>query len=152
MPINYIKKYLSKSDLDDIHKAISEVEKKTSGEVRICIKLQRGFREKKYSTKDVAIHEFYRLGMDNTRDKTGVLIFILFNERKFEIIADEGINKKISEDTWSVLSKKLVTTFSDEQYKKGLIDCINEIGDILVKEFPVRADDVNELSDEIIIK
>jgi len=33
-----------------------------------------------------------------------------------------------------------------------MIDCINEIGDILVKEFPVKENDVNELSDEIIIK
>ena len=152
MLINYIKKYLSKSDLDDIQKVISEVEKKTSGELRVCIKLKRGFHEKKYSTKDVALREFYKLGMDNTRDKTGVLIFILFNERKFEIIAAEGINEKISEDIWSGLSKKLVTAFSDEQYKKGMIDCINEIGDILVKEFPVKKNDVNELSDEIVIK
>jgi len=152
MPINYIKKYLSKSDLDDIQEAISGIERKTSGEIRFCIKLQRGFREKKYSARDIALREFYRLGMDNTRDKTGVLILILFKERKFEIIADEGINEKISEDTWSGLSKKLVIAFSSEQYKKGLIDCIIEIGDILVKEFPVKKDDVNELSDEIIIK
>jgi uncharacterized membrane protein len=152
MPINYIKKYLSKSDLDDIQEAISDVERKTSGEIRFCIKLQRGFRKKKYSTRDIALREFYKLGMDNTQDKTGVLIFILFKERKFEIVADEGINEKIPEDTWSDLSKKLITTFSSEQYKKGLIDCIIEIGDILIKEFSVKEDDVNELSDEIIIK
>ena len=152
MLINYIKKYLSKSDLDNIQEAIFDVERKTSGEIRLCIKLQRVFREKKYSTRDVALREFYKLGMDNTRDKTGVLIFILFKERKFEIVADEGINEKISGDIWSGLSKKLVIAFSSEQYKRGLIDCIIEIGDILVKEFPVKKDDVNELSDEIIIK
>jgi len=152
MPINYIKKYLSKSDLDDIQETIFDVERKTSGELKLCIKLQRGFHVKKYSTRDVALREFYKLGMDNTRDKTGVLIFILFKERKFEIVADEGINEKIPEDTWSGLSKKLITAFSSEQYKKGLVDCIIEIGDILVKEFPVKEADVNELSDEIIIK
>lgn len=152
MLINYIKKYLSKSDLDDIQKVISKVEKKTSSELRVCIKLRRGFHEKKYSTKDVALREFYKLGMDDTRDKTGVLIFVLFKERKFEIIADEGINNKISKETWSELSKKLVTAFSGGNYKNGLIDCVNGIGDILTKEFPVKTDDVNELPDEIVIK
>jgi uncharacterized membrane protein len=152
MPINYIKKFLSKDDLRDIQNEISKVENKTSGEIRLCIKLKRGFHERKYSTREVALREFYKLGMDNTRDKTGVLIFVLFKEKKFEIVADEGINEKISKDTWSKLSAELSSAFSNGHFKNGLINCITNIGDILVKEFPVKEDDVNELPDEIVIE
>ncbi|MFC2092444.1 TPM domain-containing protein [Bacteroidota bacterium] len=152
MPINYIKKFLSKDDLGDIQNEISNVENKTSGEIRLCIKLKRGFHERKYSTREVALREFYKLGMDNTRDKTGVLIFVLFKEKKFEIVADEGINEKISEDTWTKLSSELSSAFSNGYFKNGLLNCITNIGDILVKEFPVKEDDINELPDEIVIE
>jgi len=152
MSINYIKKFLSKDDLGDIQNEISQVENKTSGEIRLCIKLKRGFHERKYSPREVALREFYKLGMDNTRDKTGVLIFVLFKEKKFEIVADEGINEKISDDTWRNLSSELSSAFSNEQYKIGLISCISKIGDVLVKEFPVKEDDINELPDEIVIE
>lgn len=152
MPINYIKKFLSKEDFGDIQTEISKVENKTSGEIRLCIKLKRGFHKRKYSTRKVALHEFYKLGMDNTRDKTGVLIFVLFKEKKFEIVADKGINEKISEDTWSKISSELSSAFSNGQYKTGLISCITKIGNVLVKEFPVKEDDINELPDEIVIE
>jgi uncharacterized membrane protein len=152
MHINYIKKYLAKSDLEEIQNEISDVEKKTSGEIRLCIKMKRGLIEKKYTVREVALREFYKLKMDKTRDKTGVLIFILFYERKFEIIADEGINVKISDNTWSKLSDELINSFSDGNYKDGISKCINKIGNILVKEFPVKKDDINELPDDIVIK
>lgn len=152
MTINYIKKFLSKADLDELKDEIGKIESCTSGEIRLCFKLKRGFHERKLSCKELAIKEFYRLGMQKTLDKTGVLIFILFKERKFEIVADEGINSKINTEKWKLITSHLKTEFSSGNYKAGIIKCLNEIKNILVKEFPIKPEDKNELPNDIIIE
>lgn len=151
MPKNYLSKYLSESDLNEIGNVISDVENHTSGEIRLCIKVRRDILENRLSVRELAMNEFYSLKMDETRDKTGVLIFILFEERKFEIIADEGINSKIQDFVWNNLINESVSYFRNEKYKDGIIFIIREIGKILTSEFPRRGDDKNELSDDVIV-
>jgi uncharacterized membrane protein len=90
--------------------------------------------------------------MHNTDEKTGVLIFILFSDRKFEIVADEGINSKIPYEKWELITSRLKNEFSSENYKNGILLCLNEIKDILAREFPYKEGDKNELSDEIVIE
>lgn len=152
MALNYIKKYLSDSDIAFITDTIAEVESNTSGELRLCLKLKRNIFERKLSPREIAVKEFYKLGMDKTVDKTGVLIFILFDERVFEIIADEGINSKIPDSKWKEISDNIKCEFSKGNYKEGLSNCIKAIGEVLSKEFPKKEGDVNELSNEVIIK
>ncbi len=152
MKINYIKKYLSNEDLDFLKNHISEIEKLTSGEIRICFKLKTAWSERKLSPRDIAIKEFHKLGMQNTKDKTGVLLLILFDERKFEIVADEGINQKISVDKWRIITNLLITEFRNGNYKGGIIKVLDEIKEVLHLEFPRKEDDTNELSNDIVIK
>ena len=90
--------------------------------------------------------------MDKTEEKSGVLIFILFGERKFEIVADEGINSKIKQETWDLIINHLQTEFSQGNYKSGLIKCLNEIKSVLIADFPVQFKNTNELSNDIVIK
>lgn len=151
MPINYIKKFISIEELGEIKDKISEIEKFTSGEIRLCLKHKRTFFEKKKNPRDLALKEFFKLGMHKTEDKTGLLIFILFDERKFEIIADEGINSKISDDKWEKVKAHLKNEFSKGNFKAGLLKTLDEIKDVLITEFPIKPGDKNELSDEIVI-
>jgi uncharacterized membrane protein len=152
MPINYIKEYLSKTDLEEIKNEIGKMESFTSGEIRLCFKLKRGFHERKLTCRELAIGEFFKLGMQKTEKKTGVLIFILFREKKFEIVADEGINSKINPETWDLITSHLNTEFSQGNFKTGIIKCLNEIKNVLYKEFPVKPDDKNELPNDIVIE
>ena len=103
MAFNYIKKYLSKEDLEELKTEVGKIESVSSGEIRLCFKQKRGLHERKLSFRELALKEFYRLEMQKTIDKTGVLIMILFEEKKFEIIADEGINSKIHQDIWDII-------------------------------------------------
>lgn len=149
---NFISEYLSDESLDKISKTIGKIEKSTSGEIRICIKRKRGFLEKKYSPRDIALKEFFKLKIDKTKDRTGVLLFLIFDERKFEIIADEGINSKISPEQWNEITESIKDHFSKESYFEGIIFGIETIGEVLTKEFKVRSDDTDELSNEVIIQ
>ena len=109
MTINYIKKYLSNDDLYELKDEIEKIESKTSGEIRFCLKLKRSYSEKKLKHKELAVKEFIKLGMNKTIDHTGVLIFVLFKDKVFEIIADEGINDKINQDKWDLIIFQMKT-------------------------------------------
>lgn len=152
MFINYIKKYLTKEDLEKIQSLISDIEKETSGEIRLCLRLKRNFREKKLSTREIAVSEFFSLGMDKTRDGTGILIFILFKERLFEIVADKHIYGKIDKSKFDSIVSEMSREFRNGNYLNGIIHCIKETGEIMKREFPRSPEDVNELPDEIVIK
>lgn len=150
--VNFITEYLSDESLDKIAALIACVEKKTCGEIRVCIKKKRGFFEKKHTPREIALKEFKKLGMHKTSEKTGVLMFIIFHERKFEIVADEGINSKITSDHWNVISEKLKNHFVNKDFFEGISTGINEIGETLINEFPVKNDDKDELSNTVIVK
>jgi len=152
MPINYIKKYLSKEELDFITNHIAEIEKFTSGEIRICFKMKKAWVERKLSSRELAIKEFHKLGMQNTKDKTGVLLYILFKDRKFEVVADKGINEKISEEKWTVITNHLINEFKAGNFKAGIVKGLDEIKEVLIKEFPRKDDDKDELSNDIVIE
>jgi uncharacterized membrane protein len=152
MAINYLKKYLSKQDLEEIKNEISMIEKSTSGEIRLCLRLKRGLHEMNKSFRELALKEFYKLGMNKTAEKTGLLIFILFREKKFEIIADEGINSKIPEEKWNIIISHIKNEFSQNNYKAGILKCLKEIKDILITSFPYKEGDKNELPDDIVIE
>src|SRR6266498_2888594 len=96
----WISKYLTSHDLEAIKNEIAEVEKSTSGEIRLSLRDKRTFFEKLYKPRELAVRDFERLGMANTRQKTGILIFIIFSEQVYEILADEGIYGKISDSVW----------------------------------------------------
>lgn len=149
---NFISEYLTDESLDSITKAIGEIEKKTSGEIRICIKKKTGYFDRKKPIRDLAIKQFFGLKMDNTRDSTGILLFLIFEDKKFEIIADKGLNSKISSDHWNEISGNMKDYFSNKNYTDGILHCIGKVGEILISEFPVKDDDKNELPNDIIFE
>lgn len=148
---NFVKKYLSDESLDKIADSIKEIEKKTSGELRVCIKKKKGLLEKSRSAQDLAYKEFHKLNMHKTRDRTGVLVLIIFEERKFEIVADVGINEKIESGYWEEISSKMKDHFSNSEYLEGIQFALGRIGEVLIREFKARDDDSDELSNEVII-
>ncbi len=142
----------TKDDLRKIADKIKEIEKTISGEIRVSIREKRSLLERKLALFDMAVNEFYRLGMDKTRDRTGVLIYILLSERKIQIIADKGINDKVENATWQKIAESVAEYFKTGKYIDGIIKGIEQIGEILAQHFPIKPDDINELPNDIEIR
>jgi uncharacterized membrane protein len=142
---------LTPEEMTKIATVISEVEKETIGEIRVNIHKSRSFRDRKLSIYDLAVKNFHELGMDRTKDKTGVLIYLLISDKKFQIIGDEGINKKVSKEFWDILAMKVAEYFRDNKFAEGICHAVNEVGVVLKKEFPMKAGDTNELSNDVVI-
>ncbi len=130
---------------------IKETEKITSGEVRVAIKESVPFLQKKKDIKELAQSEFYNLKMNETRDKTGILIYILLSSRQFYIIADEGINSKVEQKTWDNIRDEMQAQFKLGHFVEGVLLAIERIGEVLSKHFPIKSDDTNELSNKVVL-
>jgi putative membrane protein len=100
---------------------------------------------------EIAVKDFHSLGMHKTKDRTGVLIFILFKQRYFDIVADSGIYEKIPNTVWNDMEAKTKHQFRHGNFGEQLLDIIDITGKLLAKEFPGKADDKNELSDEVVV-
>jgi len=46
--------------------------------------------------------------------------------------------------------KKMLSSFSRENYTDGIVQIVTEIGDTLVSNFPYENEDRNELPDDIV--
>jgi uncharacterized membrane protein len=142
---------LSQDELKIVASEIAAAESTTSGEIRVNLRIHRHWRERGLSVHEIALREFHRLGMDKTKDKTGVLLFFLIKERKFHIVADSGINAKVADGYWDSLAESLSSQFKEQQFCRGICSAVKEIGLALEREFPIAPDDRNELSNDVVI-
>ena len=99
--------------------------------------------------KERALRYFMESGVYNTKDRTGILIFISILEKRVELLADSGINKKIPPEKWQSIVDNIIEGIKKKNVTSYLIESINECGKLLAQHFPIQADDINELSDEI---
>jgi len=149
---NYVKKYFTEADIKAIGDAIRAVEENTSGEIRVVIRQQRTWRERKQTLENIARAEFLRLGMDKTQQRTGVLILVILRDRQLYIFADEGIYSKIDQASLAVIAQDIVKKFSSNDYRGGILEGIQRVGNILAQHFPKQPNDANELPNDVVVR
>ena len=145
----HVKSFLSKHDLREIAQAIADAEKRTSGEIRVSVRQKRSKKEIGLTVEQLARHEFAHLGMMKTKERTGILIFILLDGREFHILADEHINQKMEPGSWQKVADSMAVSFSKKEFREGLITAVRTVGDHLATHFPAKPGDKNELSNEV---
>ena len=143
--------FFDDDDFLRISNKISEAELITSGEIRVSIREEKTFSERNSDLRELAEKEFYKLNMNQTRDKTGILLFFLLGERQFYILADEGINEKVSGNVWANVSKEIQKNFKNGYFSQGIIKGIESVSKLLGEYFPIKPDDKNELTNRVII-
>jgi len=143
--------YFNDDDFLRISQKIKKTEKITAGEIRVALKEKKPFLKGNKQIAELAKEEFVSLGMSDTKDRTGILIYVLLGERRFYILADEGINKKVDQSTWDNVRNDIQNEFKTGHYTEGLLKGIEEVGKILSEHFPVKPDDTNELSNKVVI-
>ena len=138
--------FLGKLDHDRIVRAIREAEEKTSGEIRVFF--QRG--SLKGDALPAAQKQFRNLGMQKTKERNGVLIFVAPRARKFAVIGDDGVHQKCGEEYWTRLVDSMREHFQKEDFTQALLEAIGRTGQLLGQYFPKQGGGKNELPDEII--
>jgi uncharacterized membrane protein len=137
-------KFFTKEEKEKIITAIKEAEQRTSGEIRIHLE-----QKTTAPVLERAKELFYQLGMDKTRQKNGVLIYLVTKEKLFAIIGDTGINEVVPADFWDGIRNILQEHFKNDKFAEGLEEAVRMIGEKLKAYFPYQADDTNECPDDI---
>jgi putative membrane protein len=90
---------------------------------------------------------FIEQGVTETRDRSGVLLFLSEAEHRLELLADRGIHERVGSEVWQALVSDVVGAIRKGQAASGLTQAIDAIGVRLAEHFPPAPDDVNELPD-----
>ena len=128
-----------------VRDAIQEAERRTSGEIRVSV--SRYFWG---NVRKVADRAFARLGMTATRQRNGILFFIVPSRRRFAILGDEGIHAKVGQEFWEKAAAAVAERFREGDFTTGLVRGIEMVGEQLARHFPYDpTTDVNELPDDV---
>jgi uncharacterized membrane protein len=98
-----------------------------------------------------AVQVFSQLGVWDTEENNGVLIYLLLADRDFQIIADRGVHRLVGDDGWEPIARRMEAAFRTGNFEQGIVQGITEIGEILARHYPRRAGDRNELPDRPVV-
>lgn len=138
--------FLTGPEKKRVEAAVAAAELLTSGELRIHLE--------DHIEDDVMDHAafiFQELDMHRTRDRNGVLIYLSVGDRKVAVIGDSGIDAVVGQGFWVDVVAMLKIHLAGGRRADGLCEAVHSIGEKLVRYFPLKADDTNELPNTISI-
>ena len=132
-------------DTERVRQAIVAGEQRTSGEIRVSVApLFWGNVER------AAERAFARLGMAQTRERNGVLFFLVPARQSFVVRGDEGIHARVGQAFWDELVAAMSAYFRRGEFTEGLVFGIHAAAEKLAHHFPFDASrDVNDLPDDV---
>ena len=141
------------SVLGRIESAIGGSEVKHNGELRFAVEgglhvasLWRG-----QSPRGRAIELFAQLRVWDTERNSGVLIYVQLVDRTIEIVADRGINARVSQASWDEICRRMEAAFRRGQFEQGTLAAIDEVTALLARYFPAAGANPNELPDKPLV-
>jgi putative membrane protein len=97
-----------------------------------------------------AMRQFFAQGLDQTEKRTGVLIFASLAEHYAEIVADSGINAKVTPEVWDRAIAALIAEMRHGRLAEGFIAAIRQCGAVLAQHFPPGTLDRDELPNKLV--
>jgi uncharacterized membrane protein len=136
--------------LDDeaIVAAIRAEEARSRGEIRVHVA-----EEEVESSRREAELAFERLGMADTAERNGVLLYVAPRARAIVLIGDRGIDERCGEAFWTAVVDEVRDAFRAGRFTEGIVAGVRAVGAELARHFPRRPGerdaDRNELPDGV---
>lgn len=145
-PLALRKKFLP-TVLGVIETAVRLSETRHSGEIRFVVEssLSAGRLLAGISPRERAIELFSVLGVWDTEENNGVLIYVLLADRDVEIVADRGLNKKIASHEWEEVCRIMESHFRLGNFEIGSLAGIEAVTGLLARHFPPGTHNPDEL-------
>jgi len=97
-----------------------------------------------------ALQSFVEEEVFDTRDRTGILLFVSLHEHRIEVLGDTGINELVRPDDWAEGGTRIREGIRNDNLTEGLVDAIGMCGRLLERRgVNLRPDDENELSNTV---
>lgn len=133
-----------------IGRAVAADEKRHRGEVRFVIEAELTTAQlwRGVGSRARAIELFARLGVWDTAENTGVLVYVLLADQKVEIVADRGISAAVPQAQWQAICASMQDAFRAGRFEDGAVAGVRAISDSLARHFPAGQTNANELPDQ----
>ena len=138
------KEFLAHVDDQQVLAAIEAAELKSSGEVRVFVS-----NEMIEDPMSAAQTQFNKLGMANTKNRNGVLLFFAPKTQRFAVIGDQGIHEKCGQPFWDDVRSLMIERLKAGHYTDAIVAAVHKIGELLAKHFPRDPGDINELPNQV---
>jgi uncharacterized membrane protein len=125
--------------VERLMRRVSASEQRHSGEVRICVEssLPSSYLWRNAVARERAVMMFSKLRVWDTVHNNGVLIYLMLAEHAIEIVADRGLNDKVSAAQWQAIAHTMSTAFKTKHYEDGLTQALEEVSALLVAHYPL---------------
>jgi TPM domain len=142
---------LDAAALKRLHAQVVASELRHSGEIRLCVEagLPLSYLWRDAKPRERALTMFGKLGVWDTDNNNGVLIYLLLAERAIEIVADRGLMRHVPAAQWQALVDGMRDAFRSGKFEEGLSQAITAVDQLLRAHFPLAAgqSNPNELPD-----
>ncbi|MDG6882690.1 Domain of uncharacterised function (DUF477) [Phocoenobacter uteri] len=135
-------------DTQQIEHAITHLEQLTSAELRVVIER----KAKTTSAIERANQLFNELKMNQTEQRNAVLIYLSFKPHYVAVVGDIGIHQKVGDEFWQNVYDAMKKQCQRGHFTQAICNGIKEVETQLAMHYPILPNDIDELSNEVIIK
>ena len=137
----------------EIGAAVVVAETGQRGEIRFVVEGPLPFSDLRHgrTARQRAADLFGQLGVWDTAENSGLLIYVQLVDRQVEILADRGIAAKVAQAEWDAICRDMEAAFKAGDYRAGALAAIRRAGELLAVHFPAGELNPNELPDRPLI-
>lgn len=100
---------------------------------------------------DAALRQFLARGVDRTRGRTGILIYVSLHDRIAEVVTDRAVHAVVPADAWEETVRLLADGMHRGAVADGFVAAIEAAGAILATHFPPAPEKPNELPNHLVL-
>lgn len=141
-----VKSMLTEGERETIAQRIEESEKQHTAEIAIAIesRLPWSYLSRRARARERAWGVFGKMQVWDTPQNNGLLIYLLYADKRIEIVADRALAQVIDQSKWDAWVGMLYEHAHAGTWGAGLLQVIDELDQILRQHFP----QTNAYSDE----
>jgi putative membrane protein len=103
--------------------------------------------------RERARRAFAEAGLERTRGRTGILIFVALLERRVVVLADDGIHKLLGPgESWEEIARLAADGLHRGHAVDGLVAAARRAGQILSNHVPTPARPIGELPNPVLLQ
>lgn len=139
--------------LAEIETAIRETEALHDGEIRFVVETALDLVDlvQDVAPRRRAMQMFGQLGVWDTAQNNGVLIYVLLADHIVEIVADRGIAGRIAQSEWDEVCREMERHYRDRRFGEGSVAGVRGVGRLLSRHFPGRRSGTDELPNQPVL-
>ena len=130
---------------DSLHRiadAIAAGERRHTGEVMFAVESELPVMQllRNVQANDRARDAFARLRTWDTAANNGVLVYLLLADHRIEIVADRGLNGKVSAEQWRGVCLLMEEHLQAGESEAAVVRGIEAVSDLLAEHYPQNGD------------